>query len=192
MGTEFGVTAWGRAWLRTVESTAASAPNPSLPQARSLARNGAVHLTEVGAGRILAEVTVRGRIFPVAVEVPVWTKKDAGTVRRLLDRAGAGDRRVTAGELPDALVADLLAKDIVVAPPIAECTATCRCTGRRSPCVHHLAVLYGLAQRVDEEPAVAVVLRERRRTGRNSAAAACPEPDWIALTGVDAAGFYGD
>lgn len=188
MGAEFGVTAWGRAWLRTVESTAASAPNPAIPQARSLARNGSVHLTTIEAGRVLAEVTVRGKVFPVAVQVPVWTKKDAGAVRRLLDRAGARDRRVSAGELPDALVADLLAEDIAVAPPIAEHAATCGCTGRRRPCVHHLAVLYGLAQKVDEEPAVAVALREK---GGRSAATATPASDWIALTEIDPAGFYG-
>ncbi|SDC54437.1 hypothetical protein [Rhodococcus tukisamuensis] len=189
MSTEFGVTAWGRAWLRTVESTAASAPNPALPQARSLARNGAVHLAEVRAGRIRAEVTVRGKSFPVALEVPVWTTKEAAAVRRLLDRAGARDRRVSAGELPDALVADLLAKDIAVAPPIAEHAATCGCTGRRRPCVHHLAVLYGLVRKVDEEPAVAVALRQN---GGRSAEAASPESNWIVLTEVDPAGFYGD
>ncbi|MFC4606094.1 hypothetical protein [Rhodococcus kronopolitis] len=190
MSAEFGVTAWGRAWLRTVESTTVSAPNPALPQARSLARNGAVHLATVGAGRVLAEVTVRGKVFPVTVQVPVWTRKDAGTVRRLLGRAGAQDRRVSAGELPDGLVAELLAKDIAVAPVIAECTATCGCTGRRSPCVHHLAVLYGLVRRVDEEPAVAVALRENG--ARSTTVAANPESDWLALTEIAADGFYGD
>jgi uncharacterized Zn finger protein len=150
-----------------------------------------VRLETIRGGRIVAEVTVRGKAFPVAVEVPVWTRKEAGVVRRILDRAGAQDRRVGVGDLPDALVADLSAEDIMVALPTAECTATCGCSGRRSPCVHHLAVLYGLVQRVDEEPAVAVALREGGGRGR-SARTAVTEPDWIALTEIHAAGFYGE
>lgn len=47
MAAEFGATAWGRAWLRTIESTATAAPNAQLPQARSLARGGAVTLALV-------------------------------------------------------------------------------------------------------------------------------------------------
>ncbi|TQF74826.1 hypothetical protein FK531_01720 [Rhodococcus spelaei] len=191
MATKLGVTAWGRAWLRTVESTTTSTPNSLLPQARTLAGNGSVTLTAVEAGRIRAEVTVRGKTVPVGIDLPLWDRKESTAARALLTRVGARDRRVAAGEIPDSVVADLVAKGISVTGDVADHTTTCGCAGRRNPCLHHLAAVYCLVQRIDEEPALAVTLRERRpaTTGRSAAGRT---PDRIPLAEVDAASFYGD
>ena len=190
MGAAFGVTAWGRTWLRTIESTATSAPNPALPQARALARRGSVTISSVGGGAIRAEVTARGRTFPVAVDVPLWGRGEVVVVRKILGSVGARDRRILAGEIPDAIVADLKDKGISVAVEIPDCVATCGCTSRRRPCVHHLAVVYCLAQRIDEEPALAVALREKRAHRAGSSRSG--DVDRILLTEVDAASYYGD
>ncbi|WP_258537537.1 MULTISPECIES: hypothetical protein [unclassified Rhodococcus (in: high G+C Gram-positive bacteria)] len=76
MANEFGVTAWGRAWLRTVERTAASGPNPSLPTARTLARNGSVEFTVVSSGTVVAEVSTKAKTSSVTISVPLWTKSE--------------------------------------------------------------------------------------------------------------------
>lgn len=193
MAAEFGVTAWGRAWLRTIESVAAGGPNPALPQARSLARNGAVVLAEISAGRIQGAVLAKGREFPVTITVPTWTAAQARTVRMTLEGAGAQDRRIGSGELPDELAARLLDAGVAVASGTADCTAECPCTGRRRPCVHHLAVIYCLVQRIDEEPALAVRLRDQRggaakSGGREQPAAA----RWLALETLDPGDFFGE
>ncbi|WP_241566006.1 hypothetical protein [Prescottella agglutinans] len=167
-----------------------SAPNPALPQARALAARGAVTITSVGGGAIQAEVAARGRTFPVAIDLPLWQREEVTVVRRILSSAGARDRRIAAGEFPDAIVADLRDKGISVAVEVPDCAATCGCTGRRRPCVHHLAVLYGLAQRIDEEPALAVALREKRATRARSSRS--ESIDRILLTEMDAARYYGD
>lgn len=190
MANEFGVTAWGRVWLRTVEQTASSKPNPSLPTARTLARNGAVTLTDISAGNVSGTVTVKGKTSTVVVTVPFWENKESNAAQRLLKSAGVKNRSVSTGELPDSVVADLRALDIAVAVSISECTATCDCSGKRSPCVHHLAVLYALAGRIDEEPALAVTLRSKRRTARRSAAAKT-QSEWIPLHEIDVSAFYG-
>lgn len=189
MGAKFGVTAWGRTWLRTIEPTATTAPNPALPQARRLAARGAVTIISVAGGAIRAEVTARGRTFPLAIDIPLWRRGEVTVVRKILSSAGAGDRRMAAGEFPDAIVAELQDKGISVAVEIPDCAVTCGCTGRRRPCVHHLAVLYNLTQRIDEEPALAVTLREKRADGIRSARQG--NADRILLTEMDAASYYG-
>ncbi|XGU19810.1 hypothetical protein ACETU7_35480 [Rhodococcus sp. 3Y1] len=88
MANEFGVTAWGRAWLRTVERTAASGPNPSLPTARTLARNGSVEFTVVSSGTVVAEVSTKAKTSSVTIGVPLWTKSEIAAVKSLLRSAG--------------------------------------------------------------------------------------------------------
>ncbi|AQA25212.1 putative sWIM Zn-finger [Rhodococcus sp. MTM3W5.2] len=188
---EFGATAWGRAWLRTIESTAASAPNAQLPQARRIARGGAVTFTGVSVGRVDAEVAAKQKAHAVTIEVPRWDDAALARVREVLGSAGLGDAGAS-GDLPDAPVAELQGAGIAVAATPAECGATCTCTSRRTPCLHHLATVYALVQLIDEEPALAVRLRSDDSVAVVSAGPGSPErPDWITLSEVDPASFYG-
>ncbi|WP_024794391.1 hypothetical protein [Tomitella biformata] len=192
MTAEFGVTAWGRAWLRTIESVSVGAPNPALPQARSLARNGAVGLAEVLAGRIQGKVLAKGREFSVVITVPTWTAAQAGRVRAALEQAGAQDRRIGSGEFPDELVARLQDQDVAVASGVEDCVASCPCTGRRRPCVHHLAAIYCLVQRIDEVPSLAVRLRDLQADAADFDGPGQPAAaEWLPLTALDPDGFYG-
>ncbi|MFG1785642.1 hypothetical protein ACGFIU_24685 [Rhodococcus oryzae] len=188
---EFGATAWGRAWLRTIESMAASAPNAQLPQARSLAKGGAVSVTGVSAGRVCAEVVARQKSHAVTIEVPRWDDAALAQVREMLGAAGLGDAGAS-GDLPDALAAEVQGAGIAVAATPAECGATCACTSRRTPCLHHLATVYALVQLIDEEPALAVRLRSNDSVTVGSAGPGSLEhSDWITLSEVDPASFYG-
>lgn len=190
MANEFGVTAWGRAWLRTVEQTAASGPNPSLPTARTLARNGSVEFT-VSSGTVVAEVSTKAKTSSVTIGIPLWTKSEIAAVKNLLRSAGKANRSVSTGELPDSIVTELQARNIAVAVDLSECTASCNCSGRRSPCVHHLAAIYALAGRIDEEPVLAVTLRSAPdKAGKKSASTQSPE--WIPLSDIDIRSFYGN
>ncbi|MCL2535538.1 MAG: hypothetical protein FWE39_15370, partial [Nocardiaceae bacterium] len=87
------------------------------------------------------------------------------------------------------IVADLKDEGVSVAVEITECVVTCGCTSRRRPCVHHLSVVYCLAQRVDEEPALAVALREKRPPRARSSRPG--DTGRILLAEVDAASYYG-
>jgi len=191
MSVKFGVTAWGRAWLRTVESTGVSSPNSLLPQARALAGNGSVTLTTVEAGRIRAEVTVRGKVVPVEIAIPLWSGKESAAVRAVVARAGAGTHWAASGEIPDSLVAELKAKSISVTGVPAAHTTTCACTGRKRPCLHHLAAVYQLVSQIDEEPTLAITLRDKLAPATRRAAAA-EGADLIPLSQIDTAAFYGD
>lgn len=185
MPPEFGATPWGRSWTRTVETTAASGPNPLLPKARSIARNHCATLTtEVGV--VTAKVVASGSEFHVRIELPPWseaTKKDA---ERLIAKSLAANPGLAAGDLPDGLEAEFTAAGIAFAVPVGEQVSTCDCRTRKRPCAHILATLYALAMRVDERPLLAVELRMD-----SAAAAEDPDPDWIALSELDPAAFYG-
>ena len=186
MAAEFGATAWARAWLRTIEK---NAPKPKLSTARTLARANTVALTRLASGSIAADVTVKGTKFTVTIEVPLWTEKQFDSVTRALERAGAAGRSAPVGELPDSVVPALTSIGVGVAPELVDCTATCNCSAKLPPCVHHLAAIYALASKLDEEPAVALTLRSKPRKAR--AATATPETlSWIPLHEIDTSTFY--
>ncbi|WP_086829841.1 hypothetical protein [Allokutzneria sp. NRRL B-24872] len=159
---EYGATPWGRAWVRAVESTAVTRPNPLLPRARSLVRNNAVTELRAETGSVTA--TVSGHT--VHIGLPLWTDVPEGLVA---DHTG---------DLPDEL-ADTLA----VAVPLAEQHTECDCRTRNPHCAHVLAALYALSQRVDERPVLAATLRYPLTEPT--------DPDWIPLAEIDVAGFYG-
>jgi uncharacterized Zn finger protein len=181
---EFGATPWGRAWVKTIESTA-GLPNPLLPKARSLARNHAVTLS-VATGRVDAEVTAAGVIHRVRIDVPPWPEPTRTEASRLATEAARTHRGLAAGDLPDTLVADLRRHGINTAVRPDEHTSICDCRSRRRPCVHVLAAVYALAQLIDERPALSMELRSP------GPAPAARSADWIPVTELAAADFYGD
>lgn len=186
MVAEFGATVWGRAWVRTIESTGATAPNPQLPSGRSLARNNAVRLT-TSTGLVEADVTAAGRSQEVRIDLPPWSAGQQTTANRLIVKALADQRGLATGDLPESLEADLRHDGILVESADAVRSAECRCRTRRRPCAHILATVYALAQRIDERPVLAVELRSA-----GPGPASPPDPDWVLVTDLDASGFYGD
>ncbi|PXX59777.1 SWIM zinc finger protein [Nocardia tenerifensis] len=185
MPAEFGATPWGRTWTRVVETTTASLPNPLLPKARSIARNhGATLNTEVGA--VTAKVVVSGAESTVRIELPAWSEETKTDAERLIAKSLAANPGLAPGDLPDSLEAEFSAAGITFAVPLADQIATCDCRTRKRPCVHILATLYALSMRVDERPRLAVELRMDSATVAEE-----PDPDWIPLSELDPATFYG-
>jgi uncharacterized Zn finger protein len=184
MPPEFGATPWGKAWVRTIEPTTVTAPNPLLPKARSLARNNAVTTLHTQPGCVEAEVLVRGVPHQVRIDLPLWDAKQEAEAERLITEALVNSPGLASGDLPDALEADLSRRGIPIAT--SDQASDCTCPTRRNPCAHILATVYALAQRIDEHPTLAISLRASSRestvdTGR----------DWISLTHINTAHFYG-
>jgi len=183
---EFGCTPWGRAWVRTVESTTAVGPNPMLPKARSLARNHAVTLS-TGTGRLYADVSASDAVQRVRIDLPRWPARTQAETERLIAKATADAPGLAVGDLPDTLEADLARHNISFAVGLDEQVAACDCRTRRRPCVHILATIYTLVQLIDERPALAIELRSS-----DTKLASLADLDWVELTEIDAASFYGD
>ncbi|WHT17427.1 hypothetical protein N8J89_30480 [Crossiella sp. CA-258035] len=176
MIAEYGVTAWSHPWLRIAEPTRVTRPNPSLPRARNLARGDGITELTVAPGLL----TASSGQYRLRIEFPLWPAESAMVVGKALADLPPS---LMPGDLPDALAAELRAHDISIAPAPEELTAHCDCRDRRPHCVHVLAALYTLVQAVDERPALAVELRGVITT--------TADPDWIPLSELNVAGFYG-
>ncbi|MBP2479429.1 putative Zn finger protein [Crossiella equi] len=175
---EYGTTRWGQSWLRLAEPTTVTGIDTRLPRARALARQDRVTDLHLSAGRITATIHVRNTPLQVTLTVPLWPRAQQSVITKYLAAHPAAATSLTSGDAPDAL-ADLLTPG-GVAPPPDELEVNCPCREPRRPCLHALACLYAVTQRLDEEPALALTLRGHTP----------PEPDWIPLHKIDPRHFY--
>lgn len=176
---EFGHTRWGRDFLRIVEPTTTTRPEPLLPRARSLARNA---MTDVRLdGRLIRGTVVRGGEASVAYLEFAPMGREAA--RAVADAVGTSPG-------PAALTAEVHALVGRVLPELA--VVDCSCRARTARCVHTLALLYETVRLVDEEPRIALSLRGFRDALEDSAAdAAGPTVNrWTSLTALDPHTFY--
>ena len=157
--SEFGTTAWGRAWLRLAEPVTVTRPDPQLPRARSLARRDRVGDLELGPGRASATVDDESARH-VTIEFPQWDDTARGAVGEVL--AGAGP------ELPDEIVDRFAAAGAPLTPGPDEVHTACDCPAARryGRCRHVLATLIEIARRADESQTVALTLRGAQRPTR--------------------------
>lgn len=178
--TEFGATAWGRSWVRSIERTD-RVPNQKLPKARSLARNQNTNIT-LATGAIASVVVDGSARHDVSVLVPRWDERETATAQTIL---ASGHPNSAVGDLPDHLVGALIKAGVPVSVALADVAATCTCRSRARPCVHVFAALYALVLLIDERPVTAL---EIRADGLHSDAPT--GPDWVPLTTVSPSSFY--
>ena len=156
-------TWWGRAWLEALEQRAQLDPN-RLPRGRDYARSGAVGELVLAPGEARAEVRGRKR-SPYLTRVRVRRFTD-GEWDRVLDVICAQLGRAAAlldGELPPAVTNDLAAAGLSLLPGAGEVGPRCTCPDEADPCKHAAAVCYLVADALDADPFVALLLRGRTR-----------------------------
>jgi uncharacterized Zn finger protein len=173
--SDFGYTPWGKDWVRLAEPLRQTRPDPQLPRARRLARDGKVELRI--DGRTVRAVVHHGRTaFAVNVEVAAMPPEvTAGLSRRL-----SGVRPVLTDELYRALADD----GHRPAPRVVG--VDCACPADAPRCVHVLAVYYEMARRVDDDPRIALDTQDFFRASSQDADAptATTPQRWIALNAL--------
>ncbi|MDQ6716518.1 MAG: SWIM zinc finger family protein, partial [Actinomycetota bacterium] len=159
----FGQTWWGKAWVDALEQRARLDPN-RLPRGRAYARRGSVGPLAVQPGEIRA--SVRGsRVTPYIVQVRVRVFEDKEW-ERLLDAIAAKAAHTAAlldGELPPDVVADAAEVGVDLLPVAGEVGPRCSCPDWADPCKHAAAVVYLVADMLDEDPFSLLLLRGRTR-----------------------------
>lgn len=161
---DFGTTWWGRAWLEALEHRARLDPN-RLGRGKSYARRGSVleHSVEPG----LVSASVQGsRRDPYAVSVRTTVFSDAEW-NAVLDVVSAQVGRVAAlvdGELPPEVVDDVRAAGLELLPSWGDIMLKCSCPDFANPCKHTSAVCYLLADELDADPFILLLLRGRGRS----------------------------
>lgn len=177
---EFGATAWGRAWLRTLERTS-GVPNPQLPKARSLARNQQATLA-LAFDNITATVVDSATTHHVVIPITRWSEAEQAAADLLL--ADTHTQSVV-GDLPDQLIGTLTNATVSIAISMSDLTGSCTCRSRTKPCAHILATLYGLILLIDERPVTAIEIRTNSLQIDRAT-----DPGWMPLTAIRAENFY--
>lgn len=176
---EFGYTAWGMDVLRLAEPMTTTKPEPLLPRARSVARNGGV--TTRFDGRDVRATVHRGS------EASVVSIEFAPMPRELA--LAVADLGVEPDALTDERHAALVAAGLSPAPTLAG--SDCSCRARSARCLHLLAALYDVTRHVDETPILAL-----RIQGLGTDDHADPDDDtgparrWQPINTVDPRTFY--
>ena len=154
-------TWWGRAWLVALEQRAQLDPN-RLPRGRDYARSGAVGELVLAPGEARAEVRGRKRSpYLTRVRVRRFTDDEWD---RVLDVICAQLGRAAAmldGELPPEVTNDLASAGLSLLPGAGEVGPRCSCPDDADPCKHAAAVCYLVANALDADPFVALLLRGR-------------------------------
>lgn len=159
----FGATWWGRAWVQALEGRARLDPN-RLPRGRGYARSGAVLSAEPQPGSVHASVQgSRRKPYNVVVRVRPF---DDAEWERVLDAVAAEVGRTAAlldGELPPEVLDDVARAGLDLLPGPGELGPRCSCPDAADPCKHAAAVCYLVADLLDADPFVLLLLRGRDR-----------------------------
>ena len=171
---EFGYTRWGMDWVRLAEPLDARRPEPLLPRARSIARNGGVRARITGRD-VKASIHRGDQASVTHLEVAPLSRARAAAVAAVV-----GDAVVLTDEQHRALVTAQASPAPVVA------ATDCSCSARTARCLHVLAVLYDLARRVDENPRVALEIQGYldAATGEDETAPV-ESPRWTPINALD-------
>jgi uncharacterized Zn finger protein len=156
-------TWWGRAWVDALEQRARLDPN-RLPRGRTYAHDGAVGELVLAPGEVRAQVQGRKNLpYEVRVRVRRFTDDEWNrvlhTISAQLGRAAA----LLDGDLPPEVADDVAAAGLDLLPGAGEVGPRCTCPDDADPCKHSAAVCYLVADALDADPFVVLLLRGRTR-----------------------------
>ncbi|MDI2129038.1 SWIM zinc finger family protein [Yinghuangia seranimata] len=178
---DFGYTAWGKAWVRLAEPLSQTRPDPHLPRARRLARDGHVQVAVEGTTVRAAIQHGRNRLT-ADIEVAPMPKEELAEI----------SRRLSGGQpaLTDELYRAIVAAGHPPAPKLARVECSCPTSAPR--CVHVLAVYYEMARRIDDDPRIALSVRGFFRAPQGTTDVSTPVAPqrWIALSALDPADYF--
>jgi len=159
----FGHTWWGQAWVDALEQRARLDPN-RLPRGSTHARDGSVGELGFAPGEVRAQVQGRRKKpYDVRVRVRPFTADEwdrvLGTISAQLGHAAA----LLDGDLPAEIADDVAAAGLDLLPGAGEVGPRCTCPDDADPCKHSAAVCYLIADALDADPFMVLLLRGRTR-----------------------------
>ena len=149
-------TFWGKAWCDNLANYSDYANR--LPRGSSYVRNGSVIDLQVTPGEVRAQV-MGSSLYKVSVSVTAVPEKQWKTI--CTDCSGSIDSLVELlqGKLSKAVMERICKPGTGLFPSPKEITFDCNCPDYASMCKHVAAVLYGIGNRLDQQPEVLFSLR---------------------------------
>jgi uncharacterized Zn finger protein len=158
-----GHTWWGRAWVDALEQRAQLDPN-RLPRGKDYARTGTVGELALAPGEARARVQGRKRLpYDIRIRVRRFTDDEWGRVLDLISAQLGRAAAMLDGDLPPDIADDVAAAGLDLLPGAGEIGPRCSCPDEADPCKHAAAVCYLVADALDADPFVVLLLRGRTR-----------------------------
>jgi uncharacterized Zn finger protein len=163
MSEDFGRTWWGSAWIQALEQRASLDPN-RLPRGRDYARGGTVGELTLSPGEVRAQV--QGRMtdpYQVRVRVRRFSDDEWDKVLNAISARLGHAAALLDGELPPEIAQDAAGTGLDLLPGGGEIGPRCSCPDEADPCKHSAAACYLVADALDADPFVLLLLRGRTR-----------------------------
>ena len=162
---DFGSTWWGQAWIDALEGRAVHDPN-RLPRGRTYARQGRAYALGFAPGTVTALVRgSRPHPYEVLLQLRQFREDEWEWVLDAIAATASHAAALLDGELDPGIVADARAAEVELLPRSGELRTACTCPDDAEPCKHAAAVCYELADAIDEDPFVLLLLRGLDRSG---------------------------
>ena len=192
-GRRFGHTWWGRAWLDALEGIAGG-PTGRLSRGRTYARQGRAEDLAIGPGHVRS--LVQGSEpdpYDVYLQIRELRDDEWDSVFDAIAAKAAHAAALLDGELDPGVVEDAAAVEVDLLPRPRDLRTACSCPDFVEPCKHAAALCYLVADALDADPFVLLLLRGLRRDevldgvrARRGGVTADPAPDdEPAAAGID-------
>jgi uncharacterized Zn finger protein len=159
----FGRTWWGRAWVDALEQRGQLDPN-RLPRGAGYARDGSVTGLSFVPGAATAQVAGRRRQpYEVRVRVRQYTPDEWNRVLEAMCAQLSHVAALLDGELIPDVAEDVAVAGLSLLPGPGEVGPRCTCPDEADPCKHSAAVCYLIADALDADPFLVLLLRGRTR-----------------------------
>ncbi len=156
-GRIIATTFWGKAWCDNLESY--SDFSNRLPRGRTYVRNGSVVDLQIEPGKITSMVS-GSSLYRISIRIRPLA---AARWKRLKQQCGAGIGSVVEllqGRLSTSVMAIVTNRNSGLFPAPAEIEMSCSCPDWAGMCKHVAATLYGVGNRLDQQPDLLFKLRQ--------------------------------
>ncbi|MDJ0625624.1 MAG: DEAD/DEAH box helicase [Candidatus Caenarcaniphilales bacterium] len=147
----FGKTWWGQKWLNSLEEISDA---NRLPRGRTYARNGSVQ--EITMQNNSFKAKVQGSIgtpYKVDIKPVLFTNDEKKEIIDLIKKQPSLVSELLSNRLPETLHSKIEERDIDIFPKSwGDLNGTCSCPDSASPCKHMAAVIYLIANEIDQNP----------------------------------------
>ncbi|MFK8057051.1 MAG: SNF2-related protein [Saprospiraceae bacterium] len=154
-----GHTRWGQAWLQPLQY---ADEQGRLARGLTYAQQGAVEgIVLADAGRLSAKVKGSNyAVYTIDIGLEPFTSTQITALLTEIARRPTWLDQLLSGRLPEGFEVGLSSTEIQLFPKrFSDLEMQCSCPDTAIPCKHQAAVLYQLAQHIDEEPMLLFTLR---------------------------------
>lgn len=159
----FGHTWWGQAWLDALEGIAGGSTG-RLSRGRTYARQGRADDLTIQPGAVTGFVQgSEPDPYSVYLDIRRFRDDEWDAVFDAIAAKAAHAAALLDGELDPGVVEDAAAVEVDLLPRARDLRTACSCPDDVDPCKHSAAACYLVADALDADPFVLLLLRGRRR-----------------------------